>query len=125
MFTAAMGTLTFCAILGGGAISGGNVPAPDYILMTTTQQLTPALGRIILAQLETPKCESQLEIDGFQAWNAWDRQKITMFLDALAARGFVARETPPAGIRTPGAWKATEKGREAMTHGNFLVTDED
>jgi hypothetical protein len=87
----------------------------------TSESLTPAIGRIILGQLETPKRESAIVLDGYKTWDAWSVQRMTFFLEALAARGFVARETPPPGVRTPGAWKATEQGREAMTRGDFLA----
>jgi hypothetical protein len=87
----------------------------------TSTQLSPQIGRIILGQLETPKRESQLEIEGYKPWDAFDRQRITLFLDTLASKNYVARETPPPGIRTPGAWKATTAGREAMTRGDFLA----
>ena len=65
----------------------------------TSKPLTPQLGRIILGQLETPKRESAIVLDGFKNWDAWDRQRLTFFLEALAARGFVARDTAPEGIR--------------------------
>jgi hypothetical protein len=87
----------------------------------TSKPLTPQLGRIILGQLETPKRESAIVLDGFKNWDAWDRQRLTFFLEALAARGFVARDTAPEGIRTPGPWRVTETGREAATRGDFLA----
>lgn len=88
-----------------------------------TRPLTPALGRIILAQLEEPRRESAIALDGFSAFDPWDRQHVLEYLAELAARGYVARETPPPGVRTPGAWKATEQGREAMTRGDFLADE--
>jgi hypothetical protein len=86
----------------------------------TSTPLTPAIGRIILGQLETPKRESQLELEGYRWWDAWDRQRITGFMEALAGRGFIARDPAPEKVRTPGPWRVTEQGREAMTRGDFL-----
>jgi len=87
----------------------------------TSRPLTPQLGRIILAQLEEPRRESAIVLDGFKSWDAWDRQRLTAFLEELAARGFVARDPTPEGVRTPGPWKATPKGLEARTRGDFLA----
>jgi hypothetical protein len=87
----------------------------------TSKPLTPQLGRIILAQLEEPKRESSIVLDGFKSWDPWAMERLKVFLAELERRGFVARETPPQGIRTPGAWKATEQGREASTRGDFLA----
>jgi hypothetical protein len=86
----------------------------------TSTPLTPALGRIILCQLEEPKRESAIVLDGFKPWDAWDRQRLTGFLEELASRGFVARDPAPEKVRTPGPWRVTEQGREAMTRGDFL-----
>jgi hypothetical protein len=82
--------------------------------------MTPQIARIILGQLETPKRESAIVLDGFKSWDAWDRQRLTGFLEALAARGFVARDPTPEGVRTPGPWRATPQGLEARTRGDFL-----
>jgi hypothetical protein len=87
----------------------------------TSKPLTPQLGRIIIGQLEEPRRESAIVIDGFKSWDAWDRQRLTAFLEELAARGFVARDPTPEGVRTPGPWKATPKGLEARTRGDFLA----
>lgn len=87
----------------------------------TSRPLTPALGRIILGQLEEPKRESSIVLDGFNAFDPWDRERVLRFLQELEARGFIARETPPQGIRTPGAWIATKTGREAAKRGDFLA----
>jgi hypothetical protein len=72
----------------------------------------------------SPQRESSIVLDGFRTWDAWDRQRLTGFLEELARRGFVARETPPQGVRTPGAWKATPLGLEARTRQDFLADDE-
>ena len=87
----------------------------------TSKPLTPQLGRIILAQLEEPRRESAIVLDGFKSWDAWDRQRLTAFLEELASRGFVARDPAPEGVRTPGPWRATPKGLEARTRGDFLA----
>jgi hypothetical protein len=70
--------------------------------------------------LETPKHESQLKLEGYRWWDAWDRQRITGFLETLADRGFIARDTAPEKVRTPGPWRMTQEGREAATRGDFL-----
>ena len=87
----------------------------------TSKSLTPQIGRIILGQLEQGKRESAIVLDGFNAYDAWDRQRITSFLTELEARGFVARDPAPEGVRTPGPWRATPKGLEAVTRGDFLA----
>ena len=61
----------------------------------TLKPLTPQIGRKLLLQLEEPKRESAIVLDGFRSWDPWDRQRLTSFLEELQARGFVARETPP------------------------------
>jgi hypothetical protein len=71
--------------------------------------------------LETPKRESAIVLDGFKNWDAWSVQRLTFFLEALAARGFVARDPAPEGVRTPDPWRATPLGRESMTRGDFLA----
>jgi DNA-binding HxlR family transcriptional regulator len=87
----------------------------------TSSELTPQIGRIILGQLETPKRESELEIPGYKSWDAWSRQTLSRHLETLAESGYVAREPTPDKVRTPGPWRVTEKGREAMTRGDFLA----
>jgi hypothetical protein len=87
----------------------------------TSQTLSPQIGRQIILQLEEPKRESAIALDGFKSWDPWDRQRLTFFLEALAVRGFVARETPSQVVRTPGAWRSTPLGRESMTRGDFLA----
>ena len=62
-------------------------------------------------------------LDGFKNWDAWDRQRLTFFLEALAARGFVAREPTPEHIRTPGPWVSTPLGKEAVCRGDFLADE--
>jgi DNA-binding MarR family transcriptional regulator len=90
----------------------------------TSTQLSPQIGRIILAQLEEqPKYESAIEIEGFRMHDAWDRARITTYLQVLEARGFVAREPSPAGRRTLGGWKTTSLGLESMTRGDFLAAE--
>jgi len=59
----------------------------------TSQPLTPQLGRIILAQLEEPKRESSIVLDGFRSWDPWAMERLKVFLAELERRGFVARET--------------------------------
>ena len=90
----------------------------------TSKPLTPQIGRKLLLQLEEAKRESGIVLDGFRPWDAWDRQRLTGFLEELERRGFVARETPPQGVGTPGAWKATPLGLEARTRQDFLADDE-
>jgi hypothetical protein len=68
----------------------------------TSRPLTPALGRIILAQLEEPKRESAIVLEGFKSWDAWDRQRLTGFLEELERRGFVARGS--RARRSADAW---------------------
>jgi hypothetical protein len=87
----------------------------------TSKPLTPQIGRIFLAQLEEPKRESSIVLAGFDSYDAWDRQRITGFLEALQARGFVARDPSPGGVRTPGPWRSTPQGLEAATRGDFLA----
>ena len=87
----------------------------------TSKPLTAQIGRIILAQLEEPQRESAIVLDGFKPWDAWDRQRLTSFLEELAARGFVARDPAPKGVRTPRPWKATPLGLEARTRQDFLA----
>jgi hypothetical protein len=85
----------------------------------TSKPLTPQLGRIIISQLEQPKRESAIVLEGFRWWDAWDFQRISGFLEHLAARGYIEREPLPG--RTPGPWKSTPKGVEAATRGDFLA----
>jgi hypothetical protein len=87
----------------------------------TSKPLTPQIGRIILAQLEEPRRESSIVLDGFRPWDPWDRQRITGFLEELERRGFVARDPVPEGVRTPGPWRSTAQGLEARTRGDFLA----
>jgi hypothetical protein len=55
----------------------------------TSQPLTPQLGRKLLLQLEGPKRESSIVLDGFRPWDAWDRQRLTGFLEQVERRGFI------------------------------------
>jgi len=88
----------------------------------TSKSLTPQIGRKLLAQLEEPKRESAIVLDGFNPFDAWDRQRITGFLKALQERGFVERDPSLGGVRTPGPWRLAPQGLKAATRGDFLAS---
>jgi hypothetical protein len=73
----------------------------------TSKPLTPQIGRKLLAQLEEPKRESAIVLDGFNPFDAWDSRRLAGFLEELESRGFIARDPAPEGRRTPGPWRAT------------------
>jgi hypothetical protein len=87
----------------------------------TSKPLTPQIGRKLLLQLEKAKRESSIVLDGFRPWDPWDRQRVMSFLTELEARGFIARDPAPEGVRTPGPWRATALGLEARTRQDFLA----